>query len=192
MSNQQTAWTYDSVYKKRTKKEYTSYRYVFHGTPLHKYEWAIVVLDDYGMFAVVSDYGNYIHHWNTGALPMPFRSFVAKDLCNDTAYILGKFLGEPTQKDIQQTVKEMKRHIVQTRRNGGYEKDFARKEFNSVKHIATEMDLDDFLLDTELADASDFIVRKHSKQAQNFASRILPRLKQAILEELALEAKGAG
>ncbi|MHB1418700.1 MAG: hypothetical protein ACYCX4_03810, partial [Bacillota bacterium] len=90
--------------------------------------WGIFLLDSTGMFAAVTDYGNYAFRWAYHG-EKDFRKFVI-GLKNDPGYLLGKVLPNGKVYDGEETIKNIKETIIDVRRDGSWSKEQARKEWD--------------------------------------------------------------
>lgn len=148
---------------------------------------ARVVICDDGYFSTVSDYGNYGFWW--GAAGDCFRSF----LCRlEPDYLCGKLAPETVYYG-QETEKNIRRRILEWRRDGSLSRDDARREWDLIGEVDIDR-LEGFTLwyqDTRLPDASELAEYGHSKQALAFCEVAWPVLCAALRAELAAEAKQA-
>ena len=102
-------------------------------------EWAQLVVTENGMFAVTSDYGDYVYRWPWGGYSCNqgcFRKFLL-GVGND--YLLSK-IAKQTVLQINQTVREVKREIIRCRRHGNFTQDQARSEWELIHDVVDESD----------------------------------------------------
>lgn len=146
--------------------------------------WAVVFMDENGCFSVVSDYGDYGHHWpRNGFAPQDFRAFILQ--C-DGDYIRRKiapqleYWGEGTLKEVRSTICRMRREGLLTR-------DRARKEWGLLArhdNLYSEYDFVFWGQETTLGNISEISRRRPSAQVTAFIERTLPRLKELLRADL--------
>lgn len=155
--------------------------------------WAEVLLCSTGMFAVTSDYGDYAYAWRSHGTN-DFRVFVA-NLANDTDYFMRKVGAGDKIYDGDATLKAVKRAIVEYRRSESWTKDEARREWDLLDlHNGLES-REDFALwydDTRIECAYELVEMSFKPSLVTFANRVLPRLREAIRAEMAMERLAAG
>lgn len=150
--------------------------------------WGIFLLDSTGMFAAVTDYGNYAYMWDHHG-KKDFREFVA-GLAKSPYYVLGKV----AKKDYsgKETIKAIKEDILDNRRDGSYTKEFARREWDLLKNT-DDMDsvfgFKEWYDNTHVSDASELYSMDWSLQAKAFATKLMPRLAEALKDELRKESE---
>lgn len=156
-----------------------------------KPEWAEVLLTSSGMFAVVSDYGNYAYPWRHHG-ERDFREFVA-GLAKDGDYVAGKF----SRRDVYQgreTLTAIKRHIIEARRIGSLDAGEVREMWDELDEF--EIDGDAFGFShwlresdgaSKIGDAFEFAVYDYPGDVKAFCQRILPRLAEVLRAELEAE-----
>jgi hypothetical protein len=151
--------------------------------------WGIFLLDSTGMFAAVTDYGNYAFKWSDWG-PRDFREFVI-GLVKSPSYLLSKVAKRIH--DGEATLKSVQKHILDMRRDGEWSKEKARDEWD----LLTECDgLDSIPActrwydSTEISDAEEFMCEDFDTDAGAFAERLMPRLAEALKQELGI-AEGA-
>lgn len=195
-----------SQMNKLQKQDDTSefYRYVFRGTEEkgiknfnRSNEWAIVTLDSKGMFTAFSDYGHYMYHWGMGLGEQDFREFL---LTCDADYVLGK-ISPGKEADIEATKKAIKiaifEHFKRSQGSRGfYQNDISKKfdlewrrlELAKVEQIHSKEDLR-YYAESGCSFPIDSDVGRMQEpfHTQCFVNYILPRLKEAIREQLANE-----
>ncbi|MHB0944603.1 hypothetical protein ACYCSU_23940 [Paenibacillus sp. ALE1] len=150
--------------------------------------WGVFLLDSTGMFAAVTDYGNYAYMWpieHTGV--EDFRDFFKH---RDAYYVLGKcapsrkreYQGEETRKLIRE-------RIIEARREGYISEEEARKEWD----LTEDHDLDyaegfgAWYENTNLCDAHEYAVYGYTSEEKAFADKLFPRFCDAVAKELATE-----
>ncbi len=152
-------------------------------------EWlATVVISDDGYFSTVSDYGNYAYYW--GDAGECFRKFLSR-LGPD--YYLSKF-GVRDEYDGGETLKAVKRSIIEQRRRGDLDREEAREEWDLLEENSWLDQRDNFVLwlqHTKLGDAYEYACSSISGEARGFAEHVWPAFAAMLRAELASEAKAA-
>lgn len=149
--------------------------------------WGIFLLDSTGMFAAVTDYGNYAYKWTHHGRD-DFRKFVI-GLEKESDYLLGK-VAPNKEYDGEGTIKRIKKDILEHRREGAYTKDFARREWiliNNNGNMDSAYGFYKWYEETAITDASEFYTEKWPTSYIAFAKKLIPRLTNAIRKELAME-----
>lgn len=151
--------------------------------------WGIFLLDSTGMFAAVTDYGNYAYMWplrHTGC--DDFREFFKH---RDAYYVLGKCApsrGREYQGD--ETGRYIRKEILRMRREDILNEEDARKEWGLLEDI--DFDYAEgfgvWYEQTELSDAHEYARYDFSAQEKAFANELFPRFCDAVIEDLAKEA----
>lgn len=143
--------------------------------------WAIFLLDSKGFFAVCSDYGDYVYHWGSIG-PTDFRVF----LCGlDRSYLIGK-IAPKKEYDAEATKDFVKETIISHRRDGTFTKEEAREEWDLMQECDFD-DFNDWLRQTQISDAWEMAIYRHSRQALAFYDRVWPRFIALLKEDLASE-----
>lgn len=150
-------------------------------------EWAEIVLVSTGMFAAVSDWGNYAFAWR-GFGDRDFREFVA-GLAKDGDYVAGKLSTQ--EYDGSETLKAIKQDILRARRARGINADEAWDMWCELEEYDVkggEFEFHRWLRESEGGrsnpDAFELGRRRYPHQARQFCQRILPRLAEALRAEL--------
>lgn len=149
--------------------------------------WGIFLIDSTGMFAAVTDYGNYAYKW-THHGEKDFRQFIVTAYKSHD-YILGKLASEVYSG--KKTVEGIKEHILEYRRDGSFTKEFARREWdliNEIEDMNSEHGFNEWYENTAINDASEFYETNWTPQAKAFAEKLMPRLAAVLREELQKEA----
>ncbi|WP_163998649.1 hypothetical protein [Pyxidicoccus caerfyrddinensis] len=161
-----------------------------------KGQWlADVVLRSDGFFAAVSGWGSYAFRWTHPG--MPFRAFVAQ-LEGQDSYVCSK-LDRRDWFDGEATLKSIRQHILEYRRDGNMSKAEAAKEWDILTDIvgggvkaeardAGELDLYQYFQwhdRTGLGDASEFGVYGYHPDLRGFCREVMPRLATLLRAELA-------
>jgi len=157
-------WTYTI----RTRDPYTA--------------WAKLFLDSDGAFAVISDHGNYAYHWSSWG-DRDFREFL---LDMDDSYLMGK-LKPPTFKpelDEESSVKSVHEMILRRRREGDWDADKAREEWDRVKGLDCN-NPDEWIREARFDEPWDFLIYTRAPgQLRAFVDRVWPLLQAKLKEAL--------
>ena len=150
----------------------------------HHEGWAVFLLDSYGMLAVASDYGNYVHHWPRGGWGTgDFRVFL---LGIDPSYLIGKLGHGRTVLDPAGTERRIRDTVLRARREQYLTKDRAQSEWDRVgaSDFADVVSFHDWYLNTSLEDAYELAVYQPEPQLVAFTQRVWPRFLAALREDL--------
>jgi hypothetical protein len=176
-----------------TKREVEQYQFRGpHGA------WAIITLDERGIFQAVSDFGSYSYEGWGHRGGESFKEF----LCGlrDCDYFLGKVLPRGEEFDWDATVREIRRSILDRRRYGGLGKESARAAWDDVEHLEHNHDttyfvmqmqrdcpaLDKHLFDFDGSAASEHCVKRWPPIARRFFDEVFRgQLVPALRAELA-------
>lgn len=155
--------------------------------PIDRIEgWGIFLLDSTGMFAAVTDYGNYAFKWSHHG-SNDFREFIIK-AHKSYGYILEKLASKVYSG--KKTINHIKRHILEHRWERFYNKEFARKEWELIRDIE-DMDnvigFKEWYDRTHIDDASEFYGEDWTPCAWAFATKLIPRLVEVLKDDLAKE-----
>jgi hypothetical protein len=172
-------------------KQITTWRYYLPSTK--DQPWAEVLLASSGMFAAVSDYGNYAYPWRAHG-ERDFREFVA-GLAKDGNYAAGKF-SRRSEYQGRETLAAVKRHICEGRRAGWCDADEAREMWDELSDFDIESHADEFsrwLRESDgastIADAFEFAVYDYPADVKAFCRLVLPRLAEVLRAELEAERR---
>jgi hypothetical protein len=167
----------------------TTWRYYMPSTK--DQAWAEVLLTSSGMFAVVSDYGNYAYPWRAHG-ERDFREFVA-GLAKDGNYAAGK-LSQRTAYQGDATLAAIKRHICEGRRAGWCNAAEAREMWSELDAYDLDGYAEEFsrwLRESDgarkIADAFEFAVYDYPADVKAFCRLVLPRLAEVLRAELEAE-----
>lgn len=170
-------------------KPITTWRYYLPSTK--DQPWAEVLLTSSGMFAAVSDYGNYAYPWRAHG-ERDFREFIA-GLAKDGNYVAGK-LSQRTAYRGDETLAAIKRHIFDARRHGGLDADEARELWDELNDFDLESHAEEFsrwLRESDgastIADAFEFAVYDYPADVKAFCRLVLPRLAVVLRAEIEAE-----
>ncbi|SFH21672.1 hypothetical protein SAMN05660649_04288 [Desulfotomaculum arcticum] len=155
--------------------------------------WGIFLLDSTGMFAAVTDYGNYAFKWTHHGCK-DFREFFIdiKHGSDNEYYIKKLFQGQEKEFDGENTIKSIKEHILYYRRDGSYSKEFAREEWDLIKeyehNFISVIDFTRWHDETKIDEAHEFACYDYPSDIKAFGQKLLPRLADVLREELQKEA----
>ncbi len=141
----------------------------------HGEGWAIAFLDNFGVFSVMSDYGDYAHRWS----PPKGADFRKEFLTTTSDQILFKIA--PRVFDAEATSKRIREHIEECQAAGNHEHD---DELDELDFDDDEQGFIDWARNTTIEDVSDFRVQKFDQQAVAFIDQVLPRLREVIKADL--------
>lgn len=152
-------------------------------------DWNLVILDQDGnnsTLFISGDNGKYVARF---FFVKDFREFM---LGIDKDHLLDSIANEDIY-DGDETKKNIKRYILETRYDGGLSRVDARKEWDLIEDydIDHEIGFYDWLRDTTIdwEHAAELMQRRYPSGAVAFVERVLPRLKQLIATELEKEVK---
>lgn len=176
--------------EKREKPPIRFWRYYLPGPGLHRaFEWAEIILTSGGMFATVSDYGNYAFAWRDTSHE-DFRDFILQIHAD---YLCSK-IAPRREYDGDATIANVKRRILELRRESRIDAVLARSEWDLLDNHSNLDQREDFAFwsqETKLHDVTyvyEMACQSRDRQAEMFCERILPRLQQAIRDEKARES----
>ena len=162
--------------------------------------WAEVVITGGGFFSAVSDYGNYAFAWR-GFGDRDFRSFLL-GAQRDHDYFTKKLQhggdGPGDVYDGSATLARIKELILRYRRDGTFDRERARKEWDLLASHDVEWSQGEFgewYRETEISDAYDLAQHRRNPRALAFVREVLARrlgpIFRAELEAEAAQHKGA-
>lgn len=154
--------------------------------------WGIIILDtDRGIFAAVSDYGNYCHMWTHPGCE--FRQFIIN--CDDD-YFQKKLMherpnrtvfdGDATKANIVEAIETYNNECLADGRTWSeyaYEKDLL-EDFD----IDTKSNFDAWQRDTSFSDTWEYAVYIPEPQCASFCKEVMGRFREMLKKELAQEA----
>ncbi|MBC9783507.1 hypothetical protein H1S01_03145 [Heliobacterium chlorum] len=151
--------------------------------------WGIFLLDSTGMFAAVTDYGNYVFKWTHHGKD-DFRKFVI-DVSSSPDYLLEKVAPHGEVYDGQETKKHVRETILQHRRDRSLSKDEARTEWELLDEydLSEEGNFPLWYHNTSLCDAFEMAKRTYPRSMRSFAEKLMPRLATMIREEMEREGR---
>lgn len=159
--------------------------------------WAIIFIDERGLFTAVSDYGNYGYWWTHHGCDDARRFFLRAE--RDYDYFANKLAGGKRDLNHEQTLVNVKRHICEQRLEAGRERgtrfaqqwtaEFARQEWENAKSwLDDTFSVDVWYMNTGIDDASELTVYETPRQAVAFVKIVMKRLAKLIEAELKAEA----
>ncbi len=157
-------WRYD-VYSDRKAKHY---------------DWAIVFIDEAGVFLTFSDYGNFGYCWSCTGYDDPRKFFL--DPLRDVDYFAKKFAQGQREFDENASIKNIKEHIKYSRRNNYLNKDEAREEWDRISLLDDGPDI--WHSETKICDAYELLHYRTPVGCTAFVERIMPRLAKLIEKDL--------
>lgn len=149
--------------------------------------WAIFFLDGAGCFSALSDYGDWAYRWPMGGMGEGecLRKFLLR--CDDD-YLLRK-IAPKQEYDDRATVIAVKETILGMRRERQLDGQEARVEWELIRDNS-DLDSDynfwQWCQDTELENQHELYRQKYSEQAKAFLAKCMPRLREAIKNDLGL------
>jgi len=149
--------------------------------------WAVVFLDARGIITTVSDYGDYGYWFGSIGGDGDLRGFLCR--CDD-GYLMRKLAPKEVY-DGAATEAGIRKHILEYRREGNYEKDFARREWDLIAETDIEHDFRVWYEETEIGDAAEFCREKPDPRAVAFCEYVMPRLREMLRAEMAAEKAAA-
>ena len=146
--------------------------------------WGIFLMDSTGIFAAVTDYGNYAYSWSHYG-EKDFREFII-GLEKSPSYLLGKVARHEYKYDGEETLKFIKKHILEYRRDANVTREEARKEWDLLEEYELEYEygFNQWYESTSLDDAHEFYHESYSASAIGFAKKLIPRLAELLRAEL--------
>lgn len=155
------------------------------------WDWAVVCISKTGLFMVESSYGNYAHWWSNHGRET-FKHFIL-ELERDPHYVMSKF-GRRDSFELEPTIKEMKRQLLEYRRQGNWTKEDTRYAYDTIKNELSEINSADLFIQQVYKDDllkefyQDFdslpIVYDYDIQLRGFMKHIFPIFVEEIKKEL--------
>ncbi|MFA5307495.1 MAG: hypothetical protein WC365_08660 [Candidatus Babeliales bacterium] len=152
--------------------------------------WAKIIIDESAwMFSCISDAGNFSHRWPYES-HRTFKKFLTEI---DMGYLMRKIEPHGEEFDYEATIKNIKEHLFESRRNGDIDKKEARKAYKIVEHLDYENSEDLVLyqlieghkyFSDDYCWTADLIIKNHSPEAITFTEIIFPMLQEALKIEL--------
>ncbi|GAB6989594.1 hypothetical protein [Paenibacillus pini] len=150
--------------------------------------WGVFLLDSTGMFAAVTDYGNFAYMWpikHTGC--DDFREFFKH---RDAYYVLGKCAPSNGQEyQGERTEEELRKTILRMRREDTFTEEDARKEWDLLNEVDLEYreGFHEWYQGTEFIDAHEHMVFDYTVSERAFADILFPKFCEAVANELKSE-----
>lgn len=151
--------------------------------------WAVFLIDDTGILTAITDYGNYGHWFSISG---DMRDFIIG--CSESkSYLMGKF-GRKDKYDDERTCREIKKYILELRREGRLTKEEAKNEWFLLFENNNLYDLDNVKewyestkLDTDL---SEMVYYDFPSDVKAFVQKTIPRFAEVLRKELEIERAG--
>ena len=152
--------------------------------------WAIIVIGSDGLLAICSDYGNYAHKWPTqGWGEGDFREFL---LTIDVWYYLSSKLSTCSHYDGEATVRRIREDILQGRRSGCYDREFARSEWDLFESwredLQSVIGFHNWYMETRIDCAGELAEHTYDPRLTGLWQHIWPSFCALLRTELAAEA----
>ena len=143
--------------------------------------WAVILMDDTGMFMAVSDFGDYCYKWTHHGMD-DFRKFMLKI---EAGYFCGK-VSSRTEFQADRTKKAALKFLLELRRDNCWTKDEARKEWDMIQTVDfdNEEERNEWVRNSDMDEAYEFFEMDYPSDVKYFAQRILPRLAEVIKAQL--------
>lgn len=149
--------------------------------------WAIIFMDETGCFAALSDWGDVSYRWNSRGLPEGgFKRFMTN--CDDY-YLTGKFGQGRKEYDAKGSLENAKDAIIQARRDGDFDKEKARDEWELLDRyddLENEMLFHGWYTQSSLDDASECYCQHYVSDVTQFVAKVMPRLRAVLRAELGI------
>lgn len=166
----------------------TTWRYTLNSCDNPRDSWSIVFVDSTGCFSVLSDHGDWAYRWVTQHTGQDdFRKFLVQIDSNYLARKIGRaednavFDGDRTRQDLR-------KQVIELRREGRWTRDRARREWDLVGEIEGHpVSFDLFLQSTTIEEAWEFRHTRREFGLDHWSRVSFPRLKEVIRAELARE-----
>jgi len=94
------------------------------------FNFASIILDGNNVI-IDSSYGVYAHYWSHPG-PEGIKSFITKA---EDSYVMGKFSKGKREFLLDESLEEVKKHVLDGRRKGGLSKEVAREAFGGMLDI---------------------------------------------------------
>lgn len=140
-----------------------------------------------GLVCCNTDYGDYSYWWHA------FGDDIIEFLLQiNTGYLLGK-VSPRDEYDGEETEKEIKRLIIQARRDGSLSQEDAREEWDLLGDLERSEGFALWLRDTKLdsehgfGDLWELACHRVNRQAAMFAEKVWPRFCQMLRDEIQKE-----
>lgn len=156
--------------------------------------WAIFTIDERGgLFNCHSDYGDYNYSWSNHGCPS-FKHFIIQGLAADPHYFLSK-VSHSDWYDQQKTVDEMRKQIIESRKQNDCTKAQARAAWDAVDENQDESC--ETLINSITGEAWKalpepwYCIRNdYPPAARQFAEKFMPLFAEALKAELAETSTG--
>jgi hypothetical protein len=148
----------------------------------------VVIMDSTGYFSAVTDYGNYAFYWSAHGMD-DFRQFVI-GLEESWDYVASKLGGLRLTHifDEEATALDLKRELLEWRRQGGVEKDEAREEWARLEELENGfLTADEWGSLTIFENLSERCHYRVDRDLEAFCKKLMPRLANLLRAELTAE-----
>jgi hypothetical protein len=164
-------------------------RFYYYNIPNDKHYmgWANFILASNGMVAVCSDFINGAGKFRPGI--QGIRSFILETIEEgSTCYINKNMFPHEYKYDWEQTLKSIKENIIYEFRDGNWNKEKAREEWDLAEYhlecINDEFGFYNWYDETSINDAGEFHSKKYSERTDAFWEICMPKLAEMLREEL--------
>jgi hypothetical protein len=167
----------------------TNIKFYYYSIPNDKYYsgWAKFILASNGMVAVCSDYVNGAGMFTTEKTDI--RKFILETIDEgSTSYINRIMFTDEFKYDWEDTLKSIKEHIIYEFREGNWNKEKSRDEWNLAEYhlegINDEFGFYNWYDETNIRDAGELHCKKYSEATEEFWKYCMPKLAEMIRAEL--------
>lgn len=171
------------------------HRYYLPQLPKWEDGWSVVYVDQWGVLAIASDWGNFTYVWGrSGRVHDDFREELLRF---GSHYVKNKLSDhQNTRLNPEKTVKLVREHLVASRRMRGISKEAARADWDEVAGVSNLFEWRDFVeSSTERYDR--YWELGHEEPGNiaglsNWIEKSWPRLRAMMQQELAAERRSDG
>lgn len=144
--------------------------------------WAKITLcEEDGSVGIISDYGNWGYLWSHHGCES-LKHFL---LQVGKHYASEKFTGGKKEYNHERTIKHIKQHIIEFRREGSYKKKDAREMFDALDWVENEHEIyNDGVLSEHIPDIYEFFSSDPDRQFDMFFDRLWVVFLDYIKEEV--------
>lgn len=151
--------------------------------------WARFWVTSDGCVSIMSDWGNWGYWWTHPGCEL--REFLCRI---DDDYLLRKLCsGRRDELNEARSERSIKEHILEYRRRGWYESDFARREWDLVRQssFSNEVEAHQWYLETEIQDAYELLRYEPSRQCQAFIEHCWPLFRVELRRDIGAPLRAA-
>lgn len=145
--------------------------------------WAIVNLDlKNWVFSATSDCGDFSYRW----CPEEHRTFKELLVQLDRDYFLNK-ISDRTEIDEEESIRRMKKFVIECRKDGSFEKEEAREAFNCIRDLERgdiDDDFEHYVYDHFGWDYMYMIVKTYPNSAVTFYEIVFKNLQDILRREI--------